>query len=121
MTSRRKEGEHGLIKYINNQMKKPELNLPASVMSRVWKYIHDILYLYCDGLVAIILSRTRIKNICDRISHSIDQLRENCDDKDHLFISIWIGSTVESWVLKSIELEEYEMAENLSNILNWRY
>ena len=120
MTNGRR-GEIILIRYINVQMKKPQLNLPASVMTRVWKYIHDMLYIYCDGLVDIVLSRTRIKNICDRISHLTDELRNNCDDKDHLFISIWISQTVESWVLRSVELEEYEMAENLSNILNWRY
>lgn len=96
-------------------------NSPLSVKNLIWNRVHNILYEYTVGLSEILLSNSRIKQTCEEIQKLNDDMANSVSDEDMMYIWLFLGETVESWIEKAIELEEYETSANLKKLLENEY
>jgi hypothetical protein len=106
-------------------IKQPEFlmdpNSPISVKNLVWNRVHNILYEYTIGLSEILLTNSRIKQTCEEVQRINDDMANTISENDMMYIWLWLGETVESWIEKAIELEEYESSANLKRLLENEY
>jgi hypothetical protein len=106
-------------------IKQPEFLIdpssPLSVKNLVWNRVHNILYEYMVGITEILISNSRIKQTCEEIQKISDDMSNNISDNDMMYVWLFLGETVESWIEEAIELEEFECASNLKKLLENEY
>lgn len=121
----RKRPINQLRSFVVKSIKQPEFlldpNSPLSVKNLVWNRVHNILYEYMVGLSEVTLPNGRIKQTCEEIQRLNDDMANSVSDNDMMYIWLYIGELVESWIEKSIELEEYESSSNLKKLLENEY
>jgi len=96
-------------------------NSALSIKNLVWNRVHNILYEYMVGLTEILISNSRIKQTCEEVQKLNDDMANSISDNDMMYVWLWIGETVESWIEKAIDLEEFEAASNLKKLLENEY
>lgn len=96
-------------------------NSPLSVKNLIWNRVHNILYEYTIGLSEILLSNSRVRQTCEEVQRLNDDMANSVSDEDMMYIWLFLGETVESWIDKAIELEEYETSANLKKLLENDY
>ena len=92
-----------------------------SVKNLTWTLTRDILYHYLDALSDKVLTKSKIRFICNSIKLIVDQLTTILSDKDLMYLNMYLCEMVDSWVEWSIDLEEFETSQNLKNIFEENY
>lgn len=114
-----------LRRKIAKSIKQPKFLIdPSSTLSTknlTWNVVHNILYQFLDGVQPVVLSKSRVKFTCNEICKLSDDLSDVLSDKDIVYTWLFMGETVEEWIEWAIELEEFECAANLKNILSNEY
>ena len=80
--------------------------------------VANIFYSYIDVIEDNILPDKRIDEASDDIIKLSDEISLMVSDKDYLLTWIYIGDTITDWQKKAVELEEYEVAQNLKKLFN---
>lgn len=96
-------------------------NERQEVKDFIYSTVFEILNIYYSGVKSELLSERLVKRYCRRIDKLNDEAYEYMTPNINLQNWLWIGSTIESWIDFSLELEEYEAAANLRKLLNKEY
>lgn len=114
-----------LRRKIAKSIKQPKFLIdPSSTLSTknlTWNVVHNILYQFLDGVQPVVLSKSRVKFTCNEVAKLSDDLEAVISDKDLVYVWLYMGELVEEWIEWSVELDEFECAENLKKILNNEY
>lgn len=84
----------------------------------VIELVANILYNYIDVIDDRILPDKKINESIDEIDRLSGEINSLITDKDYLLTWIYIGDTITDWQKKAVELEEYEVAQNLKKLFN---
>lgn len=84
----------------------------------VIELVANIFYNYIDVIEDRILPDSKIGEALDEIGRLSGEISNILNDKDYLLTWIYIGDTITDWQKKAVELEEYEVAQNLKKLFN---
>ncbi len=106
---------------IKKTIKRPDfLNDPNnsfSTKSLTWTLTYNILILFNDVVVQDVVSNPRLNYISRLIMDSSEELTKFIDDKELLYIWLFIGELVDEWIEIAEEQEQYEVCANLKNLM----
>jgi hypothetical protein len=94
----------------------PKLHYSQKKM--VIELVANIFYNYIDVIEKRILPDSKINESLDDINRISGDISTILGDKDYLLTWIYIGDTIILWQKKAVELEEYEIAQNLKRLFN---
>jgi hypothetical protein len=80
--------------------------------------VANILYNYLDVIEDRVLPDKKIDEALYEINRLSGEVSNILGDKDYLLTWIYIGDTIIDWKEKAVELQEYEIAQNLKNLFN---
>lgn len=80
--------------------------------------VANIFYNYIDVIQETILPDKEIEVVLEEINKVSGDLCDILNSKDYLLTWIYIGDTISDWQKKAVELEEYEIAQNLKKLFN---
>lgn len=116
-----KSKEHIFRQTIKKTIKRPDFlsdpNNSFSTKSLTWTLTYSILTLFNDVIGNEIVSNPKLNYISKLIMDSSEELSKFIDDKELLYIWLFIGELVDEWIELAEEQEQYESCANLKNLM----
>lgn len=113
---------NAVLSYALSTIKEIKLTLSPklhySQKKMVIELVANIFYNYIDVIEPRILSDNKISESLEDINRLSGDINNIVSDKDYLLTWIYIGDTIVLWQKKAVELEEYEVAQNLKKLFN---
>lgn len=97
-------------------LKDSQIDLPTA-KNLAWNAAFNILCLFSDGISETNLTKQKIRLISKQIEDITNQLDQFLDDKQLLYVWVFIGTEIESWIELCADREFYESSANLKKIL----
>ncbi len=106
---------------IKRTIKRPDFlsdpNNSFSTKSLTWTLTYGILIHFNDVVVNEVVSNSKLNYISKLIMDSSEELSKFIDDKQLLYIWLFIGELIDDWIEMAEDEEQYEACANLKNLL----
>lgn len=91
-------------------------DLPT-IKNLAWNGAYNILLLFSDGISQKTLPKQKIRLIAKQIEDITDELDKFLEDKQLLYVWMYVGTEVDSWIELCADREYFESSANLKKIL----